>query len=570
MKFLFSLILLAACSHQVRVVAPTKKNPRHVHEAEAKKVMVTTQGVASTEAALSMFKQGGNIIDAFVAASFAISVERPQSTGIGGGGFLLYYSAKDRKVSAFDFREVAPLRSFNDMYLDHEKNPRPKLSQDGALAVATPGLIRGLFEIHNRYGKLSWAQTIAPAIELARTGFPLYDHLFEALKDRKNVLLKDKEFRKTFFTATGEVLSLGTIIKQENLAKTLETIALKGDSGFYSGKVAEAIVRTVRNGGGILSLKDLNEYKMKERSPVIGAYKGVKIFSMPPPSSGGIHVIQILKMLEKYDLKKLGPQTAESVHLIAKSMQRAFLDRAIYLGDPDFNEVPISKLLDDRYLQNMSNALDNPLAVKASELRPLPLPTPKESTQTTHFSIADEEGNMVASTQTINGWFGSGVIAQGTGIVLNNEMDDFAQKVGAQNLFGAVGGKHNLVSPKKRPLSSMSPTILVKGDQPLMALGSPSGTRIITCVAQTILNTLEYEMPLYESVAATRIHHQWQPDELKIEFPFLDPKVERELTQKGHKVVHEKLGCSIQAIKREKNHWVGVSDPRGEGLALGL
>jgi len=570
MKVFLSLMIVAACSHQVRVVGPTEKNPRHVHEAEAKKVMVATQGEASTKASLLMFKQGGNIIDAFVAASFAISVERPQSTGIGGGGFLLFYSAKDQKVFAFDFREVAPLRSHSDMYLDQDKNPRPKLSQDGALAVATPGLIRGLYEIHQKYGKLSWSQTIAPAVELARTGFPLYDHLFEALKDRKNVLLKDQEFRQTFFTASGEVPPLGTIIKQENLAKTLEAIAAKGDSGFYAGKVANAIVKTVRNGGGILSLKDLKDYKMKERTPVIGAYKGVKIFSMPPPSSGGIHVIQILKMLEKYDLKKLGPQTAESVHLIAKSMQRAFLDRAMYLGDPDFNEVPISKLLDDQYLKKMSKALDNPLAIKASELKPLPLPTPKESTQTTHFSIADEEGNMVASTQTINGWFGSGVIAQGTGIILNNEMDDFAQKVGAQNLFGAVGGKHNLVSPKKRPLSSMSPTILVRDEKPFMALGSPSGTRIITCVAQTILNTLEYEMPLYESVAATRIHQQWQPDELKVEFPFLDPQVEKELTKKGHKVVHEKLGCSIQAIKKEKNHWVGVSDPRGEGLALGL
>jgi gamma-glutamyltranspeptidase / glutathione hydrolase len=309
---------------------------------------------------------------------------------------------------------------------------------------------------------------------------------------------------------------------------------------------------------------------MKERIPVTGSYKGVRVFSMPPPSSGGIHVIQILKMLESHHLKSLGPQTTKAIHLTAQSMQRAFLDRALYLGDPDFHDVPTAKLLDEKYLEELSNAIGKPLAIKANNLSPIPFENPKESSQTIHFSLADQEGNLVASTQTINGWFGSGVIAKGTGIILNNEMDDFAQKVGAQNLFGAVGGENNLVIPKKRPLSSMSPTIILKGNEPLMALGSPSGTRIISCVAQTILNVLEFEMPLYEAVAATRIHQQWQPDELKIEFPFLDNSVEQELEKLGHKVVHEKLGCSIQAIKREKNAWIGVSDPRGEGRAMGL
>jgi gamma-glutamyltranspeptidase / glutathione hydrolase len=564
---MFLLFLLLACSHKVRIVAPTPVEPRVAHESQAALQMVTTQGQASTRAALKMFEKGGNIIDAFVAASFAISVERPQSTGIGGGGFLVYFNKKENKVYAFDFREIAPLASHKDMFLTKKGQARPLLSQDGVLAVATPGLIKGLYDIHTKWGALPWKDTVAPAITLAAEGFPLYDHLHTALEDRRDVLLLDPEARKTFFTKEGLVPLLGTMIYQQNLARTLETIAAQGSDGFYSGPVAKAIVDTVKKNKGILSLKDLSQYRIKERQPVVGTYKGLKIYSMPPPSSGGIHVIQILKMLEAYDLKSMKPQSAEAVHLTASSMQRAFLDRALHLGDPDFHQVPVTSLLDTDYLKELSLAIDVPNAIKADELAPIEFPA--ESSETTHFTIADEEGNLVSSTQTINGWFGSGVIAQGTGIILNNEMDDFAQKVGVQNLFGAVGGKYNLVEPKKRPLSSMSPTIILKDGYPVMALGSPSGTRIITCVAQTILNAIEFEMPLYEAVAATRIHHQWMPDELKVEAPFLEEKVENELKKRGHNIVHGKLGCSVQAVKREKDHWIGVSDPRGEGLALG-
>jgi gamma-glutamyltranspeptidase / glutathione hydrolase len=567
MRLMFLLFLLLACSHKVRIVAPTPVEPRVAHESQAALQMVTTQGQASTRAALKMFEKGGNIIDAFVAASFAISVERPQSTGIGGGGFLVYFNKKENKVYAFDFREIAPLASHKDMFLTKKGQARPLLSQDGVLAVATPGLIKGLYDIHTKWGALPWKDTVAPAITLAAEGFPLYDHLHTALEDRRDVLLLDPEARKTFFTKEGLVPLLGTMIYQQNLARTLETIAAQGSDGFYSGPVAKAIVDTVKKNKGILSLKDLSQYRIKERQPVVGTYKGLKIYSMPPPSSGGIHVIQILKMLEAYDLKSMKPQSAEAVHLTASSMQRAFLDRALHLGDPDFHQVPVTSLLDTDYLKELSLAIDVPNAIKADELAPIEFPA--ESSETTHFTIADEEGNLVSSTQTINGWFGSGVIAQGTGIILNNEMDDFAQKVGVQNLFGAVGGKYNLVEPKKRPLSSMSPTIILKDGYPVMALGSPSGTRIITCVAQTILNAIEFEMPLYEAVAATRIHHQWMPDELKVEAPFLEEKVENELKKRGHNIVHGKLGCSVQAVKREKDHWIGVSDPRGEGLALG-
>lgn len=568
MRLCLFLILLLGCSHEVRIVAPTVVEPRVAHEARAEKAMATTQGQGTTRAALHILKSGGNIIDAFVAASFAISVERPHSTGLGGGGFLLYYSKKDQKVRAFDFREVAPLKGHKNMYLSKKGETQPLLSQEGSLAVATPGLVRGIYEVHQKYGRLSWAECLRPAITLAREGFPLYEQLHEALEDRKELLFKDPEARKTFYTKTGETPLLGTTIYQENLARSLEHIAARGAKGFYEGKIARAIVSTVKKKRGLLTHKDLAGYTMKERTPVQGSFNGLEIFSMPPPSSGGIHVIQILKMLEPHHLKKFGPQSTEAVHLTAQSMQRAFLDRAKYLGDPDFNHVPMRELVSPEYLTQLSASIDTEKAIKWDKLKPIPLPY--ESDDTTHFSIADGEGNLVASTQTINGWFGSGVIAQGTGIILNNEMDDFAQKVGAQNLFGAVGGQFNLVEPQKRPLSSMSPTILLKGSEPFMALGSPSGTRIITCVAQTILNAVEFEMPLYEAVAATRIHHQWQPDLLKVEAPYLSAKVEKKLKDLGHNLVHEQLGCSIQAIKKEKNGWVGVSDPRGAGLALGL
>jgi gamma-glutamyltranspeptidase/glutathione hydrolase len=567
MRSLLLLILLLGCSTQVRIVAPTAIEPRAAHESTGTKDMVTSQGGGTTRAALLTLHNGGNIIDAFVAASFAISVERPHSTGIGGGGFLMYFSKQDNKVYAFDFREVAPLAAKSNMYLTKSGETQPLLSQEGVLAVANPGLVKGLYDIHKRFGKLPWKDTIAPAIKLAREGFPLYEQLYEAMENRKAVLMQDPEAKKTFFGLEGKTPLLGTLVVQENLAKTLEIIAEKGSDGFYNGQIADAIVKTVRSKRGLLSHKDLKSYKVVERLPVTGMYKGLKIYSMPPPSSGGIHVIQILKMLEPHQLSSMGPQSLDAVHLTANAMQRAFLDRASYLGDPDFHPVPMKELVDNKYLKKLSESINTIKAIKANELKPIPLPY--ESSDTTHFTIADQEGNLVASTQTINGWFGSGVMAQGTGIILNNEMDDFAQKVGAQNLFGAVGGQNNLVEPRKRPLSSMSPTIITKNDEPYMALGSPSGTRIITCVAQTILNAVEYEMPLYEAVAATRIHQQWQPDSLQIETPFLSADVEAGLKARGHDVVHKNLGCSIQAIKKTKKGWHGVSDPRGEGLALG-
>lgn len=565
---ILGLALLVSCAHEVRIASLSQGEVKEHHESRAPRVMVASQGKETSAAALEIFAREGNIIDAFVAASFAISVERPQSTGIGGGGFLLFYHKAENKTYAFDFREVAPLLAKKDMFLSKDGYPQPMLSQEGALAVGVPGLVAGLYDIHQKFGKLKWEEVMIPAIDLAEKGFPLYPHLREAIKDRSHLLRLDPELLKIFFTEKGEVPELGQTIIQPELAKTLKIIAQKGKEGFYRGEIARKITQTIRQHKGIMSLRDLRTYQMKERLPVSVDYKGMKVVSMPPPSSGGIHVLQILKMLEPYELGKRPPQSSEAVHLTALAMQRAFKDRAEYLGDPDFADVPTLSLISDSYLKQLSQMLDSPKAIPSGDVKKVAFP--HESSETTHFTIADGEGNMVSSTQTINGWFGAGLSAKGTGIILNNEMDDFAQKAGAMNLFGALGGSKNLVEAKKRPLSSMSPTIVIGNNEAVMGLGSPSGTRIINCVAQTLLNTYEFKMPLYQAVAATRIHHQFAPDEIKVEEPFLSPKVEDELKARGHTITHAKLNCSVQAIKKENNEWVGVSDPRGEGMAEGF
>ncbi len=566
------IVLLAGCASsthrpRLRMVDLLPGHARSQHEARSRGVMIASQGDGSSRAGLEMFRAGGNLVDAAVAVSFAISVERPQSTGIGGGGFLIFHERKTGKNHVWDFREVAPLRGHRRMFLKRDGSADPLKSIDGPLAVAVPGLVRGLYEIHKRHGKLPWAKTLEPAIRLAEDGLPVYPHLVEAIKDRSEVLKRDPEAANTFFLADGSVPPVGHMLKQPLLGKTLRAIAAEGDKGFYEGWVGRSIVSSVLSRGGILSAADLKGYRPRQRRPVEGMYRGYKVVSMPPPSSGGTHVVEILNLLEPQKLAQWGPQHPESIHRIATAMQIAFADRAKYMGDPDFVSVPVKKLTSKAYARNMQGYLKD----KAVPSSAFPLARiPDGPTETTHFTIADGQENVIVSTQTINGWFGSGMMAKGTGIVLNNEMDDFAQKAGASNLFGATAvSDANLVAPRKRPLSSMSPTIVFKDNRPVLALGTPSGTRIISCVTQTALNVLEFNLPLYDAVAATRIHHQWSPEELRVEQPYLSDEAWRKLEEKGHKVVRQGLGCQIQALQRVGDDWVGVSDPRGEGRAIG-
>lgn len=548
-------------------------HPRHAH---AKEYMITTQGAASSQAGAEMFELGGNIIDAAVAVSFAISVERPQSTGIGGGGFLLFLEAGQQKPYAYDFREVAPLRSHSKIFLDAKGEEIPRKSVDGIFAAAVPGLVAGLVELHEKYGKLPLPTVLAPAIELAEKGFAVNSELAHALRLRGNVLHEYEASRKIFFKKKGEILKEGDILIQKDLGQTLRLIANHGRKGFYEGKTANAIISESRRLGGILSHEDLRTYEVKKREPVAGTFKNFKIFSMSPPSSGGIHIIQILNILENDPLKSWGVQDPRTVHLTASAMQQAFVDRATHLGDADFVNVPVEHLTSKEYAAHLRKQMSLDYARKQNEVTALDAQLKeklemmsRESTETTHFTIMDKEGNVVSSTQTINGYFGSAVVVPGTGILLNNEMDDFSTKAGASNIFGAIGSDKNLVEPRKRPLSSMSPTIVMTAKKPVLALGSPSGTRILTCVAQTLLNYLEHELPLFDSLAAVRYHHQWSPDQLRVEEIGLPDKTIKELKRLGHEINLQDLGCRVQAIANEGDKLVGVSDPRGAGLAFG-
>lgn len=577
MKVISALMILGiiACSakyKEFKYAQVIKNHTRSEYEAFGKKYMISTQGEATTKAAKYVFDKGGNIFDAAAAASFAISVERPHSTGIGGGGFMVIHHDKSKKVEAVDFREMAPRKAYSKMYLDKKGKQIKDKSITGALAVGTPGLVAGVIDVHKRYGKLPLATVLKPAIDLAENGMKVYPALAVAMKAEAKRLCKFKAAKKIFLKNGCRPYKAGEILFQKDLAKTLRAIAKYGNAGFYRGYVADQIVKYQKQTGGLITHADLKNYKVKQRIPVEGTYKGYKIVSMPPPSSGGTHVIEILNILEGYDLKSMGAQSAKAVHLTSSAMQLAFADRAAYMGDSDFATVPVDKLISKKY----AKALRSKMTVSRSlTSKDFPIPfhkLPYESDETTHFTIMDGQGNIVTSTQTINGWFGSAMVTPGTGIVMNNEMDDFASHVGGVNLFGAIGGKNNLVEPRKRPLSSMSPTIVFnKSGQPFLALGTPSGTRILTCVMQTVLNVIEHDMPLWEAVSATRYHHQWYPEEIRIGPPYLTKDVENKLKAMGHKIKHKSLGCKIQAIMRyDDGRLHGVSDPREEGRSFGI
>jgi gamma-glutamyltranspeptidase/glutathione hydrolase len=570
---LFFLLVTSGCTNfkDLRQAKVIKGKKRSQYEAHGKKYMISTQGSATTEAAKYSFDKGGNVYDAAVAASFAISVERPHSTGIGGGGFMLLNHAKSKKYEAIDFREMAPRMARKNMFLDKNGKQVRDRSLTGALAVGTPGIVAGILDVHKKYGSLPLKTLMKPAIDLARNGFKIYPALAVAIKAEAKRLCKYKASRKIFLKSKCQPKKSGEVLIQKDLANTLSIISKLGRDGFYVGAVAEKIVKSQKKYNGLLTLNDFKYYKVKNREPVVGSYKGYKVVSMPPPSSGGTHIIEILNILEGYDLKAMGAQSSQAIHLTSSAMQIAFADRAEYMGDSDFKEVPVETLISKEYAKKLRKKISLTKALKSKDF-PIPFyKLTKESDHTTHFTIMDNKGNIVSSTQTINGWFGSAMVAEGTGIVMNNEMDDFASHVGGINLFGAVGGKNNLIEPRKRPLSSMSPTIIFdKNNKPTLALGTPSGTRILTCVMQTVLNVLEHEMPLWEAVSATRYHHQWNPEEIRIGKPGFKKEIEDELKALGHKIKHKNLGCKIQAIASEGGVLHGVSDPREEGMSFGI
>lgn len=530
------------------------------HPVWAKNGMVATQEALASDIGLKILKDGGNAVDAAVAVGFALAVTLPRAGNIGGGGFMMIYDAKQGKTVALDYREKAPSSASRDMYLDKDGNAVSDLSRYHGLAVGVPGTVAGLLKALDNHGTMSRGQVMAPAIALAENGIEVTAGLSESLEALSDRLQKWPSTKKIFFKPDGSAYQPGELLRQPELAKSLKLIAAKGSDGFYKGETARKLVKAVNEAGGNMSLQDLANYRAIARVPVKGDYRGYEIVSMPPPSSGGIHIVQILNILEGYPLKDYGQNSAQTIHLMSEAMQLAYADRAEYLGDSDFIDVPANGLTSQAYADKLRSLINPNKATPAATIK-ANNPLPYESDQTTHFSIVDKDGNAVANTYTLNFSYGTGLVAEGTGILLNNEMDDFSAKPGVPNGYGLIGGDANAVEANKRPLSSMSPTLVFKDSKPYIVTGSPGGSRIITTVTQVISNVIDHDMNIAEATHAPRIHDQWLPDEIRIE-KALNVDTIKKLESMGHKVSPQAAMGSTQSIMITPNGVYGSSDPR--------
>lgn len=530
------------------------------HPVRATQGMVASVDAMATQVGVDILKQGGNAVDAAVAVGYALAVTHPQAGNLGGGGFMLLRT-KDGATTAIDFREMAPAGATRDMFLDEQGNPDSKKSLTSPLASGTPGTVAGLSLALEKYGSLPLNSVVRPAIKLAQEGFIVNDALADDLKTYGSEVLPHHENSKAIFWKDGEPLKKGDKLVQQDLANSLTMIAENGPDAFYKGEIARQIAQQMQQNGGLITTDDLAAYQAVERTPVSGEYRGYQIFSMPPPSSGGIHIVQILNILENFDMKKYGFGSADAIQIMAEAEKYAYADRSEYLGDPDFVNVPWQALTSKAYAKSIAGQIDINKAKPSSEIRPGKL-APYESDQTTHFSVVDKDGNAVAVTYTLNTTFGTGIVAGNTGILLNNQMDDFSAKPGVPNVYGLVGGEANAVGPKKRPLSSMSPTIVVKDGKTWLVTGSPGGSRIITTVLQMVVNTIDFGMNVAEATNAPRFHHQWLPDELRVEKGF-SPDMLKLLEQKGQKVaLKEAMGSTQSIMVGPDGELYGASDPR--------
>ncbi len=545
----------------------------NLQQQRSKQGMAVSAHPLASEAGLSVLQQGGNAVDAAAAAALAISVVEPFSAGIGGGGFLLLRRAETGTVQALDFRERAPKRATRDMYLDKQGKVRPRASLDGHLAAGIPGTVAGLYTVHREYGKLPWAAVVAPAIALAENGFPVSSRFTMAV-DRRGDAIEQNQAARQVFTRGGTLYQPGEVLVQRDLGRTLRKIAQNPQS-FYTGDIARAIASDMAKNGGIITLEDLKNYTPIWRNPVCGNFRTYQICAMSPPSSGGVHLLQILNILGNTDLKKLGPKSPDTLHLLAESMRIAYADRAEYLGDPDFVSVPVKALTSKNYAKLRRSQIQMSKAKPSIEVKAVDAKTLSrfayESPETTHLTVVDKERNVVSLTFTVNGGFGAGVVAAGTGILLNNEMDDFATAPGVPNLFGLVGGEANSIAPLKTPLSSMTPIIVTENGKFRLAAGAPGGSTIITTVLQIVLNLLVYDMNVGEAVSAPRVHHQWLPDRLMVEKAGFDAATLDDLRRRGH-VIRESEGWgNANAIVLTSDGWLeGAADRRGEGEARGF
>jgi gamma-glutamyltranspeptidase/glutathione hydrolase len=545
--------------------APIITNQARFLPVVARNGMVASQEKRATRVGVEILKAGGNAVDAAVAVGFALAVTHPQAGNIGGGGFMLVHLGGRNETVAIDYRETAPAAMTRDVFLDEKGEADPRKSRDSALGVGVPGTVAGLALAHEKYGsgRFTLAQLIEPAIRLSREGFAVEDDLADSLPRAQPRLARWPAAARIFLKPDGTPPQRGDHLIQSDLADSLQMIASEGPRAFYQGPLAEKIVASLKANGGIMTADDLRSYRAIERPVVRGSYRGYDIASMPPPSSGGVHLIQILNILEGFSLRETGAESAATLHLMIEAMKPAYADRAEFLGDPAFVKIPVAGLTSKRYAAEQRKAIDPERARPAQSIR-AGAPAAFESDNTTHYSVVDRDGNAVANTYTLNFSYGLGLVADGTGILLNNELDDFAAKAGAPNAYGLIGGDANAPGAGKRPLSSMAPTIVSRDGRVFLVTGTPGGSRIITMVLQVILNVVDHQMNIAEAVAAPRIHHQWLPDQVNAERGF-SPDTLRLLGQKGHKIVTGATFGSANSILVTPEGLTGAADPRQRG-----
>ena len=535
---------------------------------ESKKGMVVTTHPLATEIGLSILKKGGNAIDAAIAINFALAVCHPSAGNIGGGGFLVYRNTKG-KVFALDYREKAPLASSKDMYLDASGNVIPEKSFIGVFSVGVPGTVAGMEEMHRKFGSLTWKELIQPAIDIARQGHALTFREARGLNTNKSDFINENKGNSYLINPNHMDWKKDDVLIQEDLANTLERILRDKSKGFYQGKTAELIISEMKRLNGIISQKDLDNYKPIWRKPIVQSYKNFQIIGMPPPSSGGIALAQLMGMVKKYPMSKWGASSDSTVQLMIEAERRVFADRAKWLGDPDFVKVPVKPLLDSTYIKSRISSIDFTKATLSSDISAGQFPG-YESPETTHYSIVDAAGNAVSITTTLNNSFGSKVFVGGAGFLLNDEMDDFSAKAGAPNSYGLVGSKANEIQPMKRMLSSMTPTIITENGQLKMVVGTPGGSTIITTVFQVVLNVLEFGMNMQQAVEYPRFHQQWKPEQTRIEPNRLSTIQMERLKQKGYEFSNStSIGLVDGILVMPSGKLQGGADSRGDDTALG-
>jgi len=567
--FIFlSAIFLFSCSNSKERTKQDVQTAKRDSGLIADSGMVVCAHAEASKVGIEILKKGGNAVDAAVAVQFALAVVYPNAGNIGGGGFMVL-RLNDGEINSLDFREKAPMKASRDMYLDKDENIIPNSSREGLLSVGVPGSVDGMFRAHERYGYLPWKVLIQPAIDLAQEGFPITQRQAEEFNNLKNEFLKWNDTTYYVPLVHPESWAPRYYLAQPNLARTLTLIRDKGRNGFYSGKTADNIVKEMKRGGGIISLDDLKNYESKWRKPIVGWYKDYKIISMPPPSSGGIALVQLLNMVENYPIRDFGWNSEKAVHVMAEAEKRVYADRSVHLGDPDFYPVPVKDLLDSTYIISRMKDFNSEKCTDYKSLQ-AGLFASKEKEQTTHFSIVDKWKNAVAVTTTLNGAYGSYVFVPGSGFLLNNEMDDFSAKSGVPNTYGLVGAEANAIAPGKRMLSSMTPTIIEKNGKLFIVTGTPGGSTIITSVFQTILNVIEHDMTVNEAVKAKKFHHQWKPDTIYVEENTLDSTAVSSLEKKGHHIVRRiPIGRTDCILILPNGKLEGGADPRGDDTAIG-